>query len=150
MSTESDTTKSPEYYFKELDSLKQRFSIILNEGKNAVPLSNTYTTNQNYKKMVYEYKSNLKEYKNDFFIFRNALEKDMESFEKNSKKTSDFISDLESKNKDLKNDIIDLIQSNNGTKGLFKDTQLLYNQYFLGNIYIFISIIAYIYYYTKN
>ena len=150
MSFSNDATKSPEYYFKELDSLKQRFSIILNEGKKAVPLSNTYQTNQNYKKMVSEYESNLKEYKSDFFMLKNALENDMETFEKTSEKTAKLITDLERKNKDLNNEIIELIQSNNGTKGMFKDTQLLYNQYLLGNVYLFTSIVGCIYYYYKN
>jgi hypothetical protein len=148
--TTNDTTKSPEYYFKELDSLKQRFSIILNKGKNAVPLSTTYPTNQNYKKMVSEYKTSLKEYKNDFFMLNNEIEQDMETFEKTSEKTADYISDLEKKNKELKDDITELVQSNNGTKGLLKDTQLLYNQYLLGNVYLFTAIVAYIYYYFKH
>lgn len=150
MSVPNDTTKSPDFYFKEFESLRQRFSIILNEGKNAVPLSNTFPNNQNYKNMVIEYKSNLKEYKNDFFMLKNDLENDMEVFEKTSKKTATFISELEKKNKDLKDEVTDLIQSNNGTKGMFKDTQLVYNQYLLGNVYLFASIIACIYYYNKK
>ena len=52
MSGQIDTTKSPEYYFEELESLKQRFSFILNEGKKAVPLSKTYPNNENYKKTI--------------------------------------------------------------------------------------------------
>ena len=150
MSVPIDTTKSPEYYYKELESFNQQFSAILNEGKNAVPLSQTYPNNQNYKKMASEYTSNLKDYKNDFFMFKNELEKDMKTFEETSEKTASFISDLERKNKDLKQEITDLIQSNNGSKGLFKDTQLLYNQYFLGNIYLFASIIGCVYYYYKR
>lgn len=146
----NDTTKTPEYYFKEMDSLKQRFNMIINDGKNAVPLSKTYPNNENYKKMVYDYNNNLKEYKNDFFMLKNDIEKDMETFEKNSQKIANSISDLEEKNKGLRDNITELIQSNNGTKGLFKDTQLLHNQYLLGNVYLFLSIIAYIYYYVKK
>lgn len=151
MSIPIDTTKSPGYYSKELETIKQRFSIILNEGKNAIPLSKTYPSNQSYKEMASLFKSNLKEYKNDFFMLTNEIETDMETFEKTSEKTADIIAKLEKKNKELKNEITDLTQSNNGSKGLFKDTQLLYNQYLLGNIYIFASIVVPIYiYYTQS
>jgi hypothetical protein len=149
MSIPIDTTKSPGYYSKEVESIKQRFSIIINEGKNAVPLATTYPNNQSYQEMASLFKSNLKEYKSDSFMLRNGIENDMETFEKTSEKTAEFIAMLEKKNKGLKNEITELIQTNNGTKGLFKDSQLLYSQYLLGNLYILASIISvpiYIYY----
>ena len=98
------------------------------------------------------FKSNLKEYKNDLFMLKNGIETDMETFEKTSEKTADFIAMLERKNKELKDEIDELVQSNNGTKGLFQDSQLLYNQYLLGNIYIFASLLVplYIYYRTRS
>lgn len=150
MSIPIDTTKSPGHYFKELESIKQRFSIILNEGKKAIPLTNTYPTDQSYKDMASLFKSNLNEYKVDFFMLKNGIESDMESFEKTSKKTAEFIENLEKKKKGLKNKITELIQTNNGTKGLFTDSQLLYNQYLLGNIYIAALIIGSVYIYYRH
>ena len=150
MSIPIDTTNSPQYYSKELDTIKQRFSIILNEGKNAVPLSKTYPSNSSYTERATRFESDLKEYKTDFFMLKNGLEKDMEAFEKTSERSAKFISDLEKKNKELKTEITDLIQTNNGTKGLFNDSQLLYNQYLLGNIYLLAAIIVPIYIYYRK
>ena len=147
MSTPStDTTKTPSYYSNELEDLKQRFKLILTSGENSVPKSKTYPTDQSYKDSATTYNTNLASYKSDIFSLKNNIENDMKKLEETSQGNASIISDLEIKNKNLNDKLTDLHQTNNGTKGLFKDSRLLYNQYLLGNIYIFASIIITSYY----
>jgi len=136
-------------YYNELEDIKQTFSIIINEGKKAVHLSKTFPTNQTYTELNRVFESDLKEYKKASFAINTQLDADINEEEKKAQEASDVIAELESDNEALKSKITDLFETNNGTKGMFNDSQLLYNQYLLGNIYVLAAIIIPIYIYYK-
>ena len=111
------TLTSPDDHKKQLEDLKIGYNISLNEVIKLMP----------------EYK---------ITTLKNIVANDSSNVSKNIKKLNKEINLANEQNKILKEKYDYLINTNNGAKGMLFDTQLLYNQQYIGNL-ILICIILF-------
>ena len=134
--------RTPEYYKTKLKELDQNFYLILNEYVQQYPKSKTYSKIPTYQKSLEDDKKNLTTLQHNFFMMRNELEKEIINISNENKKTDKMIGKLNKDNKELNDSLNGLQQSSESAVGMFNDSQVLYNHYLLGNIYLLIGIIS--------
>lgn len=136
------TSRTPEYYSNKLKELNQNYYLILNEYIQQYPKSKTYSKIPSYAKSLDDDKINFEKIQTDFFILKNELEKEIENAAKDIKNVDKMIIKLNKDNKKLNNSLSNLEQSSETAIGMFNDAQKLYNEYLLGNTYLFFGIIG--------
>ena len=125
---------SPNDHKKQLEDLKIGFNISLYE---VIKLMPEYKTNPDDKKLKAAFlknETNLKNFKNKILGLKNNVEFNSSSVNKNIKKLNNEIKLESEQNKILKEKYDYLISTNNGAKGMLFDTQVLYNQQYIGNL----------------
>ena len=125
---------SPNDHKKQLEDLKIGFNISLYE---VIKLMPEYKNNPDDKKLKAAFlknETNLKNFKNKISGLKNMVYSDSRSVNKNIQKINNEIKLASEKNKILKEKYDYLISTNNGAKGMLFDTQLLYNQQYIGNL----------------
>ena len=128
------TLTSPDDHKKQLEDLKIGYNISLNE---VIKLMPEYKTNPDDKKLqmaFFKNETNLKNFKNKITSLKNMVANDSSNVSKNIKKLNKEINLANEENKLLKEKYDYLINTNNGAKGMLFDTQLLYNQQYIGNL----------------
>ena len=135
-------SKTPIYYKNTLKELDQKYYLILNEYSQIYPKSKTYSKIPAYKKSLEEDTSNLQDLQNDFFLLRNELENEIENMSKEINKTDKMITKLDKDNEKLNSSLSGLEQASDSAVGMFNDSQLLYNNYLLGNCYLLMGIVG--------
>ena len=135
-------SRTPEYYSNKLKELNQNYYLILNEYIQQYPKSKTYSKIPSYAKALDDDKINFEKIQSDFFMLKNELEKDIENMAKDIKNVDKMIIKLNKDNKKLNNSLSNLEQSSETAIGMFNDAQKQYNEYLLGNTYLFFGIIG--------
>ena len=133
---------SPDIHKKQLEDLKIGYSISLNEVLKLMPDYKTNPDNKNLQAAFSKNETNLKNFKNKILNLKSMLGYNSSNVNKNIKKLNKEINLANENNKILKEKYDYLINTNNGAKGMLFDTQLLYNQQYIGNL-ILISIILF-------
>jgi hypothetical protein len=118
--------QKPVFYDSKIKELDQRYKLIMNE------LSNNYTNNQNTKTD----EKNIENLQNDFFLLKNSLLNNIEIVSDNITRYDLLINKIVKQNEHLKKKYNEMRQKNSGSKGFARDTQVLYNQYLMGNFFI--------------
>ena len=95
-----------------------------------------------FKKSLEDDKNSLIDVQNDFFLLKNALEKENNTISSKIIRLNDMIKNINKENKTLKSSIKGLKEASESAMGMFDDAQRLYNQYLLGNIYLFGGVIG--------
>lgn len=142
--------RSVEYYNKVLKELDNNYYLIMNEYTQQYPRAKTYPDIKNYKKALDEDMNNLKSLQNDFFMFKNDLEKDIKTTSMGIYKADKMITQLEKDNTKLKASLSHLTQVSAAATGMFNDAQATYNQSLLGNVYLTIGMLSVATYLYKN
>jgi len=144
-----------EDYRKELEELNTGYSISLQEILKLMPeyklaaennrkTSNTSTTNSSKLRLSYlKNENNLKRTEQNIFNLKNSIEKDSFTVEESIKRMNKTIKEEEEKNVILKEHYNQLIGSDNAAKGMLFDTQLIYNQQYIGNLLLTAIILLY-------
>jgi len=136
------TLTNPDDHKKKLEDLKIGYSISLNEVLKLMPENKTNPEDKKLKAAFLKNETNLKNFKNKILGLKNNVEFNSSSVNKNIKKLKNEIKLASEQNKILKEKYDYLISTNNGAKGMLFDTQLLYNQQYIGNL-ILICIILF-------
>lgn len=127
---------TPEYYRETLEDLKTKYSISFNELINIMP---EYNTNPNSKTIQTTYSiddSNFKQAKGYIDFFKRILINDSTVLQKKIDKINSELK-ISSTNHDLLEKKYNaLINTDSGAKGMLFDSQLLYNQQYIGNLVI--------------
>ena len=141
--------KTPSYYENTIKELNQRYYLVLDEIVKLFPKQKMYPKYLAYSKPFTNDMTNLNKLQTDFFLFKNSLESDIESLDKDIKKTNEEIDNLEHENKKLSATLESLKNSNNASHGMLEDTNLLYNQQLFGNTLLFLILLGAGYKYLK-
>ena len=115
-------------------------------------LSNNYNIGNNENIKTDE--KNIEKLQNDFFLLKNDLLNDIGTVSDNVTRYDLEINKVVTQNKKLKKSYDEMKQKNSGSKGFARDTQVLYNQYLMGNFLIGLvaisSVLLYQKYYTTS
>jgi chromosome segregation ATPase len=141
--------KTPSYYENTIKELNQRYYLVLDEIVKLFPKQKMYPKYLAYSKPFTNDMTNLNKLQTDFFLFKNSLESDIESLDKDIKLTNEEIDNLEHENKKLSATLESLKNSNNASHGMLEDTKLLYNQQLFGNTLLFLILLGAGYKYLK-
>ena len=141
--------KAPSYYEKKIKELNQRYYLVLDELVKLFPKNKMFPNYLAYSKPFTNDMSNLIKLQADFFLFKNNLESDIDTLDKEIKNINEQIENLEQENKQLTKRLESLQNSNNASHGMLSDTKLLYNQKLLGNWLLFALIVGAGYKYLK-
>jgi len=133
-------SKTPQYYNKELLELNTRYELILNQVTNTYPKAKAYSEIKSYEKIYENKQSKLDELNSDFFLFRNSIEKDISSLNKNIIIANNKIKIIEEDNKKLTAELKNLENQKEGAIGLYDDTQYWYNFSKTENIIYFLAL----------
>ena len=128
------TLTNPDDHKKKLEDLKIGYSISLNEVLKLMPEYKTNPDDKKLKAAFLKNETNLKNFKNKILGLKNNVEFNSSSVNKNIKKLNNEIKLESEQNKILKEKYDYLISTNNGAKGMLFDTQVLYNQQYIGNL----------------
>ena len=128
------TLTNPDDHKKKLEDLKIGYSISLNEVLKLMPEYKTNPDDKKVKAVFLKNETNLKNFKNKILGLKNNVEFNSSSVNKNIKKLNNEIKLESEQNKILKEKYDYLISTNNGAKGMLFDTQVLYNQQYIGNL----------------
>ena len=143
---EDSSIQKPIYYDSKINELDQRYNLIMNE------LSNNYNNGNNQHIKTDE--KNIEKLQNDFFLLKNTLLNDIGTISDNVTRYDSQINKVVTQNKKLKKSYDEMKQKNSGSKGFARDTQVLYNQYLMGNFLIGLvaisSVLLYQKYYTTS
>ena len=146
MNIENNSIQKPTYYDSKINELDQRYNLIMNE------LSNNYNNGNNENIKTDE--KNIEKLQNDFFLLKNDLLNDIGTVSDNVTRYDLEINKVVTQNKKLKKSYDEMKQKNSGSKGFARDTQVLYNQYLMGNFLIGLvaisSVLLYQKYYTTT
>ena len=146
MNIENNGIQKPTYYDSKINELDQRYNLIMNE------LSNNYNNGNNENIKTDE--KNIEKLQNDFFLLKNDLLNDIGTVSDNVTRYDLEINKVVTQNKKLKKSYDEMKQKNSGSKGFARDTQVLYNQYLMGNFLIGLvaisSVLLYQKYYTTS
>ena len=146
MNIENNNIQKPTYYDSKINELDQRYNLIMNE------LSNNYNNGNNENIKTDE--KNIEKLQNDFFLLKNDLLNDIGTVSDNVTRYDLEINKVVTQNKKLKKSYDEMKQKNSGSKGFARDTQVLYNQYLMGNFLIGLvaisSVLLYQKYYTTT
>lgn len=146
MNIENNGIQKPTYYDSKINELDQRYNLIMNE------LSNNYNIGNNENIKTDE--KNIEKLQNDFFLLKNDLLNDIGTVSDNVTRYDLEINKVVTQNKKLKKSYDEMKQKNSGSKGFARDTQVLYNQYLMGNFLIGLvaisSVLLYQKYYTTT
>ncbi len=131
--------QKPTVYDSKINELDQRYNLIMNElSKNVTKSSGSKTDEKNIERL-----------QNDFFLLKNDILNDIENLSTNISRYDERLNKLMKQNNDLKKLFDGMKQNFNGSKGFAKDTQVLYNQYLMGNYLIGLVTIGSILLYQK-
>jgi hypothetical protein len=115
-------------------------------------LSNNYNNGNNENIKTDE--KNIEKLQNDFFLLKNDLLNNIGTVSDNVTRYDLEINKVVTQNKKLKKSYVEMKQKNSGSKGFARDTQVLYNQYLMGNFLIGLvaisSVLLYQKYYTTS
>jgi len=135
-----ENIQKPEYFESKIKELDQRYNLIMNE------LSNNYTNNN---KNIKKDEKNIENLQNEFFILKNTIINNTESLTDHITNYDSKINKLLKQNNQLKKSYDEMKQKNSGSKGFARDTQVLYNQYLMGNFFIGLVTISSVLLYQK-
>jgi hypothetical protein len=140
MNIEIDNSfQKPTYYDSKINELDQRYNLIMNElSKNVVNKINSNADEKNIERL-----------QNEFFLLKNTILKDIENLSDNITYYDERLNKLLKQNNDLKKRFDEMKQKHTGSKGFARDTQVLYNQYLMGNYLIGLVTISSILIYQK-
>ena len=145
----STSYKTPSYYKNTLKELNNKYYSVLDEMVKVFPKYKMYPTFQTYSKEYTEDMGIINKIQTEFFLFRNNLDSDNDTINKDIKKVNKEIAQFEIDNKHLTARLNSLQNSNNASHGMLKDTKLLYNQKMAGNWLLFFVLTSVVYKYYK-
>lgn len=134
-----DKIKDPSVFNNEIGELDQKFILIIDQ------LSNDITNNKGTTKSMND-ATNLQK---DLFLLKNSILINIKKMKDNIEVYDLRINKLLKNNNNLKVQYDVLKQTSNGSKGLSSDTQLLYNQMLMSNLFIGLSIISSVFVFQK-
>jgi hypothetical protein len=134
-----NTNKTPKYFESKLNELDQRYNLIMNE------LSDNYKNNKD----IHTDEKNIEKLQNEFFLLKNMILGSIEIVSKNINQYDSKISKLLKENDKLKKRYDEMKQNKGGSKGFASDTQVLYNQYYTGNVLIGLVTLSSIFFIQK-
>lgn len=134
-----DKIKHPSVFNNEIGELDQKFILIIDQ------LSNDITNNKGTTKSMND-ATNLQK---DLFLLKNSILINIKKMKDNIEVYDLRINKLLKNNNNLKVQYDVLKQTSNGSKGLSSDTQLLYNQMLMSNLFIGLSIISSVFVFQK-
>ena len=127
MEVEIDEVSSPpKYYEAKIAELDQRYNLIMNE------LSQNYRNNKN----TNADQKNIEKLQNELFLLKNMMLNNIETVSNNIGRYDKRINAIMKQNAELKKKYEEIKQKNSGAKGFAKDTQVMYRQYYGGNVLI--------------
>lgn len=132
--------KKPSYYNNKLNELDQRFNIIIN----------SYIDNLKKNNLNDEVKTQFDDLNNNLFLLENELLQDISSMNDNIQNYELNNKEIINKNKYYHSNYNDMTITSSGSKGLFDDTKLLYNQYLLSNLLILLVIVSNVIYFSSQ
>lgn len=135
-------------YEKKLKNLKTKLSLVLDELIYIYPYYKTYENNNNYKNIYNNDISNLEKTKSDFFILKNDIQKNIKLLEKEIYNYNLKNNKYKKDNKVLTEKNSSLIDSSNGSNGLYYDSQSLYKITLINNWLLIIIVIIFIIYFN--
>lgn len=134
-----DKIKHPSVFNNEIGELDQKFILIIDQ------LSNDITNNKGTTNSMND-ATNLQK---DLFLLKNSILINIKKMKDNIEVYDLRINKLLKNNNNLKVQYDVLKQTSNGSKGLSSDTQLLYNQMLMSNLFIGLSIISSVFVFQK-
>jgi hypothetical protein len=140
---------TPEYYRKELEELNTGYNISLQEVLKIMPeykLANAISKISKKSNLYLSYSKNenkLKRTEQNIFNLKNSIEKDSYAVEESIKRMNKIIKKEEEKHVKLKEHYNQLLSTDNAAKGMLFDTQLIYNQQYIGNLLLTAIILFY-------
>ena len=126
--------KTPEHYVKRRKELNNRYYLILNEITTLFPKYKSSPDSTTYSTEFITDTGNMNKLQSDFFLLRNDIEKNISSLGRNIKQVDSKISNIEKENRNLSGKVRTLKSGGDAAKGMFDDTQLIYNQQVIGNL----------------
>ena len=134
-----DKVTPPSFFNNKIDELDQKFILIIEQ------LSNDITNNKDIRSNM----NDATKLQNDLFLLKNSILSNIKKMKDNIDIYDLRINNLLKNNNNLKIKYDHLKQTSNGSKGFSSDTQLLYNQTLMSNLFIGLSIITSVFVYQK-
>jgi hypothetical protein len=125
--------RKPETYTKDIKDTDVRYRLILDEYTVLYPNYKMHPEIPSTLKAYADDEGNMHKLQTDLFLLRNNLQKDITGISSEIKKINDQIVYLDKENAVLIAKLDSIQGSKDGAKGMFQDSQQLYNQYLLGN-----------------
>lgn len=122
---------------EKLIELNNTFGLILDELVTVMPKYKTHPDITAYSNKYIADMANFQELYNTFFLFKNSLEKKINTNNKNVAQINEQINKLEKQNRVLRARLVALTNSNDAGEGMLIDTKLLHNQQYIGNWILF-------------
>ena len=126
--------KTPEHYVKRRKELNDRYYLLLHEITALFPKHKAHPDFPSYSKSFITDTGNMNKLQSDFFLLRNGLEKNISSLGGEIKRVDSKISTIEKENRNMSGKVRVLKSGGAAARGMFDDTQLMYNQQVLGNL----------------
>jgi hypothetical protein len=122
---------------EKLIELNNTFGLILDELVTVMPKYKTHPDITAYSNKYIADMANFQELYNKFFLFKNSLEKKINTNNTNVAQINEQINKLEKQNRVLRARLVALTNSNDAGEGMLIDTKLLHNQQYIGNWILF-------------
>lgn len=134
-----DKIKHPSVFNNEIGELDQKFILIIEQLSNDITNNKDTTTNMN----------DAIKLQNELFLLKNSILNNIKKMKDNIEVYDLRINKLLKNNNNLKVQYDVLKQTSNGSKGFSSDTQLLYNQKLMSNLFIGLSIVSSVFVFQK-
>jgi len=143
-------SKINDEYDKQIKEINNFFYIVLSEVVAILPKYNTYPEIKTYKNEFSRSMNNLKEVENRIFLLKNNIEKELANMNKNTNQINNQIHSLEKNVSFLKKKLTSLTNSDDASIGMLKDTKILHNQEYAGNLILVGIIVSILIFFYKN
>jgi len=144
------TTDNDNNYDNQIKEINDFFYIVLSQVVSILPKYNTYPDIKTYANEFSRSMNNLKEVETRIFLLKNDIEKNLSSMNKKTHQINNEIHSLEKNVSFLKKKLSSLNNSDNASIGMLKDTKMLHNQEYIGNLILIGIIISILIFFYQN
>ena len=133
-----------------LQNLDQRYRTALNNIADLYPKSKYYGSNSTASKLYLENLDEISNINAELLQLQNSVEVNNISLSSSSSRTNNIITVLENEQKKLKQRLSSLKGRKEGAQAMYVDSKLIYQQYYLGNWLLVLTMLAMGVLYRKN
>ena len=133
-----------------LQNLDQRYKAALNELTDLYPKSKYYGSESTASKLYAESRDKIANINAELLKLQNSVEVNNMGLSNSASRVNNIITILENQQKKLKQKLSALKGRKEGAQAMYVDSKLIYQQYYLGNWLLFLTMLGMGFMYKKN